>query len=426
MRNFLYLTPYFPPVSRVGALRPLKFVRHLPSFGWNPIILSDLWSTAAVDRSLLSAIPDNITVLRDFSSRAGQAVKALDSPLHQQSQPRKSSAVNWEALLPRALTNPELIPLSDHGWHMSYATRAAHRALDMTSCEAIMVNADPYAAVLVGARVAHKRGLPLIIDLRDPWSVCELRRKMRPGPIRYLVDRWERRCVEQARFIILNTESSRQDYLEHYADLDKDRFITIRNHADPDLINQGQQPEFDRFTLLFLGNLRRFLEGETLLSVLGELSQRGVNENQFQLVVTGNLPPQTLSLARRTGVEKFIKHHPFVPYLETGPTMNAADLLLLLSHRTQQRIPAKFYEYATTRRPIIGVTENPELVSLLKRLEGTSIAGHEDISGIADHIQEAMAQGRQREVTRTQLMYSSLEATGRLAELLDHATTSTP
>jgi glycosyltransferase involved in cell wall biosynthesis len=247
---------------------------------------------------------------------------------------------------------------------------------------------------------------------------------MRPAPIRYLVDRWERRCVEQARFVILNTESTRQDYLHHYSDLDKERFITIRNHADPNLINGGKQPEFDRYTLLFLGNFRRFLDGNVLLSVLAELNKRGVDEKQIQLVITGECPPQTMALAEQLGVEKTLKHHPYVPYLETGTMMCAADLLVLLSHRTHQRIPAKFYEYTTTRRPIIGVTENPELAELLNRAGGAHIAGHNDISSIADHIQKEMALGRQREISRSDVMFSSLEATERLADLLNRATAS--
>ncbi len=57
MRPFLYISPYFPPDSRVGALRPLKFVRHLPSCGYRPVVLADA-AGASRDARLEAAVPD--------------------------------------------------------------------------------------------------------------------------------------------------------------------------------------------------------------------------------------------------------------------------------------------------------------------------------------------------------------------------------
>ncbi|MFT5993917.1 MAG: hypothetical protein ACI82G_002922, partial [Bradymonadia bacterium] len=38
--TLLYITPYFPPATKVGALRPLKFVRHLGAHGWRVVVLT--------------------------------------------------------------------------------------------------------------------------------------------------------------------------------------------------------------------------------------------------------------------------------------------------------------------------------------------------------------------------------------------------
>jgi hypothetical protein len=40
MPTVLLITPYFPPMSVVGAKRPLNLVRHLPRFGWQPVVLA--------------------------------------------------------------------------------------------------------------------------------------------------------------------------------------------------------------------------------------------------------------------------------------------------------------------------------------------------------------------------------------------------
>lgn len=419
MRRFLYITPYFPPQARVGALRPLKFARHLPAFGWAPVVLCDLWKGARLNPALLNEVPDSTIVVRDYSRRASTAGRDMRAPA-----PKAPPATPGKKLpIPDALTNPELVPLGEHSVHMPHALAAAHRVLAQARCEAIVVNADPYAALLVGAKLARETGLPLIQDLRDPWSVCELRRPRRPAPIRRLVDLLERRAFAPASHIVINTETSLADYRAHYADWDPGRFSCIRNHADPALIDHGEAPGFDRFTLLFLGNFRRFLDGSVLLEVLAQLRQRGVAE-QVQLVVTGDVGADTWERAKGLGVDAMLAKHPFVPYPQVGPVMDAADVLMILSNATRGRIPAKLYDYVQTDRPIVCVAENEELRGLVER-HGGAMFGFDAAPAIADHIHALLQAGRTRVHRPFAEELGSRRASEAMASLLDDATQET-
>src|SRR2546428_545436 len=40
MRRILIIAYHFPPDAAVGALRPLKFAKYLPQFGWEPWVLT--------------------------------------------------------------------------------------------------------------------------------------------------------------------------------------------------------------------------------------------------------------------------------------------------------------------------------------------------------------------------------------------------
>src|SRR5436309_15016195 len=40
MRKVLLITYHYPPSAAVGAIRPAKFARYLPEFGWQPIVLT--------------------------------------------------------------------------------------------------------------------------------------------------------------------------------------------------------------------------------------------------------------------------------------------------------------------------------------------------------------------------------------------------
>lgn len=431
MRHFLYLSPYFPPISRVGALRPLKFARHLPALGWLPVVLADFWPGAATSAPLLDAVPPDVPVIRDYSARAEGAWRAflrgapaprLDAPKAPRLAPAARRAVSGLGkLVPEALRNPELIPLDDHAPHAAHALRAARRILRVYPCEAIVVNADPYSSLVLGARLARETGLPLIQDLRDPWSVCELRRPLRPALSSAAVDRLERWAVEAAHTVILNTEQARDDYRAHYPDIAAERFTTIRNHGDGGLTACGKHGGFDRFTLLFLGHFRRFVEGDVLLRALAVLRARGVPPERVQLVVTGDCPEATVEVARSLGVADMLVRHPFVPYHETGAIMDAADLLVLLNNRTRQRVPAKLYDYATSARPILAVADSPELERIVSGVPGAHFRGLDDAEGVADVVERELALGRQRVVARGDVGLSSREASEKLAAILDAA-----
>jgi glycosyltransferase involved in cell wall biosynthesis len=424
-RRLLYITPYFPPMTRVGALRPLKFVRHLSSFGWSSTVLCDLREGDTVDSALLEAVPETTTVVWDYGRRAAANKRCYDEGSFGPSKTAASSAKPGFARrlaeqIPEAwIPGPEFVPLNEHSLDIPHALAAARRVLADQPCDAIMVNADPYAALLVGARLARETDLPLVADLRDPWALCSLRRPKRPRPQRALVDALEHRVFEQASAIVLNTQTARRDYLRHYAEIPASRFHTIYNHGDAELVSQGSYPGFGRFTMLFLGNFRRFVEGDNLLEALAELRSRGLTGEDIGLVVSGRCPASARDKARALGVEDMLDSHPFVPYVEVGSFMQTADLLISLSNDTEQRIPAKIFDYATTSRPMLVIGDTRELVEMMREFPGARTAGRTDVQAIADAMQAEYEAGRQRELDRSHAGLDSHSATAELAEILD-------
>jgi glycosyltransferase involved in cell wall biosynthesis len=390
MRRLLYVSPYFPPQSRVGALRPLKFVRHLPDQGWEPVVLCDLRRGDPIDADLLAAIPASTTVIREYGRRAARNERTL----------------------------------GEHGPDIPHAVAAGRRILARHPCAAILVNADPYAATLVGRKLALHGGLPLVLDFRDPWAPCELRRPMRPPLQRLVTDRLERMAVQAASRVILNTDAARDAYVEHYRDLPSTRFVTIRNHSDPELIASTPAPAPAAFTLLLLGNLRRFVEGDVLLQALSELRRRGHSPARVRLRVVGRVPEAVWSQARQLEVADLLEVEPPIPYRQIGGVMQSADVLVAISHAGRQRIPAKVYDYLTTSRPILVATDNPELQQLLREAGGAVVCSLADGGAIADAVGREIEQGRQRSVERRPVGTDSATATARLAQVLDAAVAS--
>lgn len=430
MRRFLYLTPYFAPQTRVGALRPIKFARHLPVFGWQPVVLCDLFASDPIHPALEAVVPTDIEVIADFSGEAAEAWKTRHQR-HAAARTRPARKPGEEVDLRRwlrgplrALDNPELLLLSEHGPNMPHAYAAALRVLDNhPDLQAIVVNADPYAACLVGAALQIETGLPLILDLRDPWGPCQLRRPRRPLPWRWANDALERWALRHASKVILNTETTRRDYLQHYPELDPGRVVVQRNHCDAELIAGGEHPGFDRFTLLFLGRFTRYNRPTSLFRALQRLARQGIGPEQLQLVVTGAIPPADWDDAVAMGVDGYVQRAPFVPYLEIGGILRAADVLVAMTQPgVTQRMAAKFFDYVATDRPILLISDNPESAELLAEVGGGVQIGHADDEAMAAQLLAWLETGRQQQVERDRTGLTSREAAGRLAGWLDEVT----
>lgn len=443
MRSLLYITPYFPPQSKVGALRPLKFCRYLPSVGWRPVVLCDLRPSDARDDELLTALPQDVHVVQEYSwfarhhqardalrrwfFRAHRQVPAgavakpnLAAGLGPTSSARKARRLDNGAV--RFAPNPEWFPLGGHVFDIGHALRAGRRLLHNHPCSAILVNADPYASLLVGERLAREFGVPWVADLRDPWSVCDLRRPARPGWQRDWVDRTEARLIASSAQYVLNTERTGQDYREHFPSELSPRFAVIRNHVDPALFRAVKPQRWPGFSLVFFGTFRRFLGAEPILSALSTLKRQGRLPGDFRFRVVGSLPTSGRILVDDYGLADVVEVCAPRPYLDALEVLQAADVLLSLGHPTEQRIPAKLYDYFATSRPILHVgTPNRELEQLFAQLGGVDFCPLSEPQHLVHLLSEHLDRGRQADRERILSDLTSQAATRRMGALLDQA-----
>ena len=63
-RKILIIYPHFPPSNLAGVHRPRLFAQHLPSFGWEPIVLTvhEKFYQETNDDDLVKLLPDGLRV----------------------------------------------------------------------------------------------------------------------------------------------------------------------------------------------------------------------------------------------------------------------------------------------------------------------------------------------------------------------------
>jgi hypothetical protein len=65
VKKLLVIAYFFPPAGAVGVYRTLKFVKYLPEFGWEPVVLTVSNGKFPIyDESLMKLIPEGLEVHR--------------------------------------------------------------------------------------------------------------------------------------------------------------------------------------------------------------------------------------------------------------------------------------------------------------------------------------------------------------------------
>ena len=430
MRSFLYLTPRFAPAATVGALRAVKFCRHLPSQGWRPVVLCDMEAARGFDPSLEALLPADLCVEVGWRAESAAALAALRGglriPLDADTRGplRRALADRIRATAPALLDGPRALlqelklPLSAVELRrIHHAAAAARRLVVRERCEAIVASGPPWEALVVGAIVARLERLPLLLDLRDPWALCELGRSERrwlEQQKALLLERW---CVARADALLLNTDAAREDYARVYGGRTGLRIETLRNHAEP---SAGGPPAalLGPFRLVFAGRLRDRVMSQGLVLALAVLAAEGWGPEQLVFEVSGPLSRRAEAALCEAGVRDHVLVRNWMPHDEVARWLAGGDLQVVLNAATRQRIPAKFYECLMVPRPLLVCGATPEMARLTAGMEGVALCDREDAAAIAAAIRLALAGSREPVVRDTSVCSSEL-ATARLAALLD-------
>lgn len=364
----------FPPDSEVGAQRVARLCRYLPEFGIRPIVLT-------VDERFYARRDASSFQLGDLHiERTGMTTTPLEAYARWKSrrrtpasQPadRPAEAIEQQAA-PGALKRHVLAllktPDAYWGWYFP-AVRAGLRLMEQESIDAIFSTAPPWTSHLVARKLARKSGRPWFADFRDPWWGNPQRKNL-PKWRDFVDHRLEAGCVRLAASVVCNTDRMRQFYAGRYAELPAAKFFTLTNGFD-DLFQPAQSERTDaRRLILHLGDIygvRRidsFCDAVVQLVATGRLDPRAI-----RILFLGTIDPEIEADARRrlesllpTGCVEF---RPRVGWDAAQRELWRADLLLLFQGGFRLQVPAKFYEYLHTGKPILAVVEEGALTDIV-------------------------------------------------------------
>ncbi len=378
MRRYLMISPHFVPSARVGAKRALHHARHTPGLGWEPVVVTlPVWMLR--DAALDAVVPE-VPIHRVL--RAGPAAWLEDArgrPKGGERAPMRfyGASEPGRSLLPYDRLTKYLL------WSYPRVCRIARA----TRCEVVYVNAPPVSGSLLGARVAARLKLPLVLDLRDPWTLDRGYRAAWTPLAARVAERTERRLLACADRVVFNTEAALEAHRNAYPDL-AGRSTFIRNCYDPDLYDPlPPPPRRDApFTVAYYGHLRASSVGTAAVLFEGFrrfASARALSPADARLVLFGEHTTADDRALEEHGAAEHVRFHPWVPFTRSRAVLGRAHVLCDVAGPTRLlQIHAKIFDYLAAGRPILSLSKNPEVDRLL-RDTGTGRCVAQDPAAVA-------------------------------------------
>lgn len=403
MTRVLFLAYHFPPTGGSGVQRSSKFVRYLPAYGFEPVVVTGpgeaggRWTPA--DASLGADVPDGTDVLR------------VGGPV-----PGDGTGLRWRARRFLRAVHP-----FDRWWSEGAAAVARSRR----DAALVYASMSPFSSSQPAARIAGELGVPWVADLRDPWALDEY--FAYPTFAHWRLERRRmRRQLASAAAVVLPTPGTLARLLEFFPEFEG-RAIEIRNGFDPgDFVDPPSPRTDDRLRIVHAGysyndlgrrRLRRLLGGTDfdvdprprspsfLLAALDRvLAERPELRDRVRLHFAGSLTAADRELVSRSRCANLVESHGYLPHADAVELMRTADVLFLPMHRLPPGarstiVPGKAYEYLASGRPILAAVPAGDPRDLLEHAEWTVVCDPDDVAGIAAGLDELLAHAGARRCT---------------------------
>jgi hypothetical protein len=275
----LIISYVFPPVGGAGVQRVTKFVKYLPDFGWQPVVLTvENPSVPLFDESLLADVPSNMVVHKARTLEPGYSTKQAVSAASESGSQGFNFKASVKGLL-RKIATMLLQPDPQVLW-LPAAYRKACKVLSEQPVDAIFVTAPPFSSLLLGAMLARKFKLPLVLDFRDEWDISNavLENKQSGRISLALQKRMQNYALRNATAIIATTNLSSEALQEKARALKSQAAVRCiyngYDAADFPAISEGIKRTADRYELSYVGTLWNLTSIAPLVKAMGLLSAR--------------------------------------------------------------------------------------------------------------------------------------------------------
>jgi hypothetical protein len=372
MNKVLILSALFPPDQRVGGKRMYQLSNYLPASGWSPLVVAspsphELFSDPTQN-------PEAIDVRRIYAPACWSGSRLLN--------PRGKVAVARHSFRSK-IKSIFKIPLGKELLLAPWLIPRLLRILRYEKIKVIYATCGPPASLFHAYLTSRISGIPLVLDLRDPWTLNFLQRT-KPPWVRWMEKVMERVFIRHAAAITFTSITTCQAYQQHYKSALARKMTTVYTGYDSSSLKLREPVFSNAFTIAHFGNCFGYRTFKPVLQAIKELAREKLL-SKFDIVLKshGSLQAADIAYASENDLDWVLKCDNILQYTEGLSSLLDADLLLLLGYGSEKGfIPAKTFDYMLLEKPILCITECAELASIVKSSHAGYIAAQSDIAMI--------------------------------------------
>lgn len=401
--SVLVVSYIFLPVGEVGAKRIGEFCRYLPEAGIRPVVLTaqerfykfqdaSVPPPEGIQLARTTVWPTPLELYARLRRRS--ASRGRPAPTGEPSSAEVSEGARPESLLKRHLLALLQLPAPYAGWYFP-AVREGSRLIEQQRIAAILSTGPPWISHLVARRLKKKYRLPWLADFRDPWGSGRIVGNRTTWEQRIRRD-FEASSVEKAERVVCTTERLCSLFRSAYPFLRPEKFVLLPNGFD-DLTEIDTLPRVLSAPRLFLhsGTLYAQRRIDTFCQALEMLVKSGaLSADSFRVVLLGDADPALVAAAKNSAPELFahgsIEFRPRVSWTEAQSLIWQADYLLLFQGHFRLEVPAKFFEYLLTGKPMLASAKEGALTDIVKATESGVCADPDDPADIARQLERLL------------------------------------
>ena len=363
MKKILVITYYWPPSGGAGVQRSLKFVKYLPAFGIEPIVITVDPNQATypiLDETLLKEVKEDVRVI---STRSFEPLKILSALKGKETIPHGGFANNNKESITqktlRFIRGNFFLPDARLGW-VRFAVKAASEIIEKEKVDTIFISSPPHSSQLIGMELKKKFKIHWIADMRDPWTDIYYYHDLLHT--QYAAKRdavYERQVLENADAVISVSDPINKLFLAKSDKLKSEKFHVIPNGFDRDDFQLSNQMVSKKFQLTYVGTMADNYRPLTLFKAIKRLvDEFSLDKDSIAITMVGSSETTLTSILQETELVKLTEFIAHVDHSAAIEFMQKADVLLLIIPDVENNegiLTGKLFEYLGAGKPIIGL-----------------------------------------------------------------------
>ncbi|HTF81346.1 MAG TPA: glycosyltransferase, partial [Cytophagales bacterium] len=317
MKKVLIITYYWPPAGGSGVQRPLKFVKYLREFGWEPIVLTvENGEFPEMDQTLLKEVPQDITIIRRPITEPYSLFKLFTGK-------KKTEKVNpnFFSQKDKGLLNTISIFIRSNFfipdarmWWINPTSKFLIDYLKSNKVDAIISTGPPHSLHLIAKKVKEKTNIPWLADFRDPWTDIDYYKELILLPFaRKKHERLEKEVLVSADRVVCVTPS----WAKGLEDNGGRPVDIVFNGFDPDDFANTPIALDEQFTVVHTGMFSKGRNHEVFWKAMSELVKENKDfSEKLEIHFYGSVDNSVNLYAAQYGLSHKVTIHSYIPHSE--------------------------------------------------------------------------------------------------------------